>query len=403
MTGPVLVVEDDAPVREALGQTLELEGFSPILAGSFVVAKDHIRRDFSGVILSDVRMPGRDGLFLLEHVQGVDSDLPVILLTGEGDIPTAIGATRKGVFEFLEKPCGNDVLLETVTRAMKARALVIENRRLKAMVASGDAAEQMIFGKSDKVLALRAAVRKLAALDEPVLIQGAPGAGVDKIAEVMHLLSPRSTRPFRRVAAAALSPDQLTALVDECEGGTLYLDQVTALPPETQFALTHVLDEGRSTRILAGTFTTANRETFNTDLHYRLEALTVRIPALKERPEDIPVLFRHYVQKAREQTGVEPPPITEEVIAGLMAQDWPGNARALMNAATRFVLGQGADAGEEEMGLTEKLAQVERALLIEGLRRHSGNASLTAEHFKLPRKTLYDKFAKYGIKPAEYR
>ena len=139
------------------------------------------------------------------------------------------------------------------------------------------------------------------------------------------------------------------------------------------------------------------------DLYYRLEALTVRIPALKERPEDIPVLFRQYVQQAREQTGVEPPPITEEVIAGLMAQDWPGNARALMNAATRFVLGQGANEGADDMGLVEKLAQVERALLIEGLRRHGGNASLTAEHFKLPRKTLYDKFAKYGIKPASFR
>ena len=403
MTGPVLVVEDDAPVREALGQTLELEGFSPILAGSFVVAKDHISPDFEGVVLSDVRMPGRDGLFLLEHAQSVDADLPVILLTGEGDIPTAVGATRKGAFEFLEKPCSNDLLIETVGRALKARILVMENRRLKAMVASGDAAERMIFGKSDKVVALRAAVRQLAALDEPVLIEGAPGAGVDKIAEVMHLLSPRADQPFRRVASVALSPDQLEAVIRECKGGTVYLDQVTALPPETQFALIHILDGAHGTRILAGTFTTANREAFNADLHYRLQALTVRIPALKERPEDIPVMFRHYVQQAREQTGVEPPPITEEVIAGLMAQDWPGNARAFMNAATRFVLGQGADAAEEEMGLVEKLAQVERALLIEGLRRNGGNASLTAEHFKLPRKTLYDKFAKYGIKPAEYR
>lgn len=403
MTGPVLVVEDDAPVREALGQTLELEGFAPILASSFVVAKDRIHEGFEGVILSDVRMPGRDGLFLLDHVQSVDPDLPVILLTGEGDIPTAVGATRKGAFDFLEKPCSNEVLIDTVGRAMKARALVIENRRLKAMVVSGDVAERMIFGKSDKAEALRKTVRQLAALDEPVLIEGAPGAGVDKIAEVIHLLSPRAARPFHRVAAAALSPDLLEKQVSDGEGGSLYLDQIAALPPETQYALIDVLDGRRETRILAGTFNTADRTSFNADLYYRLEALTVRIPALKERPEDIPVHFRQYVQQAREQTGVEPPPITEEVIAGLMAQDWPGNARALMNAATRFVLGQRAEAGAEEMGLTEKLAQVERALLIEGLRRHGGNASLTAEHFKLPRKTLYDKFAKYGIKPASYR
>ena len=181
MTGPVLVVEDDAPVREALGQTLELAGFTPTLAGSFVVAKDHMHPGFEGVILSDVRMPGRDGLYLLDHVQSIDPDLPVILLTGEADIPTAVGAVQKGAFDFLEKPCSNDVLVETVARAMKARALVTENRRLKAMVAEGDAAERMIFGVSDKVKVMRDQVRRLASLDEPVLIEGAPGAGIDKI------------------------------------------------------------------------------------------------------------------------------------------------------------------------------------------------------------------------------
>ena len=402
MTGQVLVVEDDSLVREALGQTLELAGFAPQLAGSFVVAKDHIRPEFEGVILSDLRMPGRDGLFLLEHVQNVDADLPVILLTGEADIPTAVGAMNKGAFDFLEKPCSNELLIDTVGRAMKARALVVENRRLKAMVAAGDVAERMIFGKSDKVEAMRAHVRRLAALDEPVLIEGAPGAGIDKVAEVIHRLSARAGAPFLKVAAAGLTPAELDGHLGTCGAGTLYLDQVTGLPPETQFALMGALD-APTARILAGTFTSGQPVEVNADLYYRLEALKVRIPALKERPEDIPVLFRHYVQQASEQTGVAPPPITEEVIAGLMAEDWQGNARALMNAATRFVLGLGAEAAAEEMGLVEKMAQVERALLVEGLRRHGGNASLTAEHFKLPRKTLYDKFAKYGIKPKSFR
>lgn len=403
MSGPVLVVEDDAPVREALGQTLDLEGFSPILAGSFVVAKDHIAASFPGVILSDVRMPGRDGLHLLDYTRETDPDLPVILLTGEGDIPTAVGATRKGAFEFLEKPCSNEVLIDTVTRAMRARDLVLENRQLKSMVAAGDAAERMLFGKSDKAEALRHAVRQLAPLSEPVLVLGPPGAGIDKVSDVIHRLSPRAAGPFQRVAAASLSVEQLRALAEECQGGSLYLDQVTALPPETQYALMELLDSATDTRILAGSFSDADRSQFNADLHYRLEALTVRIPAIKDRPEDIPELFRHYVRQVHEQTGVAPPPITEAVIAPLMAQDWPGNARALMNAATRFVLGQEARADEGEMGLTEKLAHIERALLIEGLRRNGGNASLTAEHFKLPRKTLYDKLTKYGIKPKSFR
>lgn len=403
MSGAVLVVEDDEALREALGQTLDLAGFQPILASSFIVAKDHIRADFEGVVLSDMRMPGRDGMFLLNHARTVDPDLPVILLTGEGDIPTAVGAISKGAFDFLEKPCSNDVLIETVSRALKARALVAENRHLKAMVVRGDAAERMIFGKSEKVAALRAQVRRLAAVDEPVLIEGAPGAGIDKIAEVTHRLSHRAAQPFLKVAAAGLSPDQLAHHVAESRGGTLYLDQVTALPPETQFALIDVLDGADDTRIFAGTFTTADAKGFNPDLHYRLEGLRLRIPALKERPEDIPVLFRHYVSQASDQTGVARPDITEETIAGLMAQDWPGNSRALMNAATRFVLGLGAEPDTEDMGLVEKMARVERALLIEGLRRYDGNASLTAEHFKIPRKTLYDKFTKYDIKPKSFR
>ena len=403
MSGLVLVVEDDEALREALGQTLDLAGFQTILTSSFVMAKDHIRADFEGVVLSDMRMPGRDGMFLLDHARAIDPDLPVILLTGEGDIPTAVGAISKGAFDFLEKPCGNDVLIETVGRALKARALVNENRELKAMVVRGDAAERMIFGKSEKAVALRAQVRRLAAVDEPVLIEGPPGAGIDKVADVTHRLSARASQPFLKIAAAGLSPDQLARHVLESEGGTLYLDQITAMPPETQFALIDVLDSGDDTRVLAGMFTSADTTGFNPDLHYRLEALRLRIPALKERPEDIPVLFRHYVLRACAQTGVTEPEITEEVIADLMAQDWPGNARALMNAATRFVLGLGTEADEEDMGLVEKLARVERALLVEGLRRHDGNASLTAEHFKIPRKTLYDKFTKYGIKPKSYR
>ena len=125
MTGPVLVVEDDAAVREALGQTLELAGFQPRLASAFIVAKDHIEPDFDGVVLSDIRMPGRDGMHLLDYAQSVDADLPVILLTGEGDIPMAVSAMSRGAFDFLEKPCGNEVLIGAVTRAMRARRLVV--------------------------------------------------------------------------------------------------------------------------------------------------------------------------------------------------------------------------------------------------------------------------------------
>ena len=271
------------------------------------------------------------------------------------------------------------------------------------MVSDGDLAERMIFGVSDKAAALRSQVRQLAALDEPVLIEGAPGTGVDKIADVIHRMSSRGIGPFVKVSAAALTPEQLRRIGDEAKDGTLYIDQVSVLPPETQFELMGRLDEGVDFRVVAGTYARADSNGLSADLHYRLEALKIRIPALKERPEDIPELFRRYVEQASAQTGVAAPVITDEVIADLMARDWLGNSRALMNAATRFVLGLGAEGTEDEEGLAEKMARVERALLIEGLRRHGGNASLTADHFKLPRKTLYDKFGKHGIKPKDFR
>ena len=165
MSTRVLVVDDDAAVREALAQTLELADLDPVTAGSFVVAKDHITAQFDGVILSDIRMPGRDGFHLLAHARKVDEDLPVILLTGEGDIPMAVQAMRDGAFGFLEKPCAPRDLLDVLMRALKTRALVLENRRLRDLVESGDPAARMIFGQSERAEGLRARVRRVAGDD----------------------------------------------------------------------------------------------------------------------------------------------------------------------------------------------------------------------------------------------
>ncbi len=407
MTGPVLVVEDDAAVREALGQTLELAGFTPTLASAFIIAKDHISPTFEGIVLSDIRMPGRDGMFLLDHAQRIDPDLPVILLTGEGDIPMAVSAMSAGAFDFLEKPCSNDVLVTAVTRAMHARRLVLENRQLKAQVQQGDAAARMIFGQSAKSENLRDQVRRTAVIDGPVLMQGPPGSGLAKVAGVLHRLSHRADEPFIRISAAALPPDVLELNLKQAQLGTLFVDEISNLPPETQFRLQDHLDTGQGARILAGS--TANLEdavksgTVNADLFYRLETLNVRIPSLAERPEDIPVLFRHYVAEAAETSRMREPDIPPEMIAELMARDWPGNSSALMNEAMRFVLGLAPLHDDGQPGLVEKLEQVERTLLIDALKRHAGNASATAQDLKLPRKTLYDKFTKHGIKPGDYR
>lgn len=407
MTGQVLIVEDDNAVREALGQTLELSDFSPTLASSFIIAKDHISPDFEGIIVSDIRMPGRDGLHLLEYAQSKDADLPVILLTGEGDIPMAVDAMNRGAFDFLEKPCPTEDLLASVRRALKARSLVLDNRRLTAELAKGDAAARMIFGISDLANTLRDETRKIARIDGSVLIEGAPGSGVSKIAQVVHLLSARVDRPFMKRSSVDLRPEALADEIGALNGGTLFLDEIASLPPETQFVLLDILEEAQDVRILAGTTQDlkdlSTKALFNADLYYRLEGLRLRIPALKERPEDIPVLFRHYVVQACEQAGIPERIVGSQDIAQVLSQDWPGNARALMNAAMRFAIGLQATDEREDMGLAEKMAQIEGSLLIDALRRNGGNASATAEQLKLPRKTLYDKFSRHGIRPEDYR
>lgn len=403
----VLLVEDDAPVREALAQTLELEGFEVTPAGSFVVARDHIRPDFEGVVVSDIRMPGKDGMALLDHARKTDPDLPVILLTGEGDIPMAVDALARGAFDFLEKPCPADQLLATVRRALDVRRLALQDRRQRADLNKGDAAARMIFGTSALAERLRADTRQIARVPGCVLIEGAPGSGLSKVAEVVHLLSPRAQGPFVKLGAAALALPALSQAIAAAEGGTLFLNEITSLSQPCQYALLEHLDGDADTRLLAGstldTRALAQSGAFTADLYYRLEALRLRIPALKERPEDIPVLFRLYVAQACEQAGVPERPIPPGLLGSLMSQDWPGNARALMNAAMRFALGLAPEEGEDEMGLTEKLARIEASLLIEALRRHQGNATETAQSLKLPRKTFYDKLAKYGIRAEDYR
>ncbi|WP_289043281.1 sigma-54 dependent transcriptional regulator [uncultured Aliiroseovarius sp.] len=412
MTNSVLLVDDDPIVREALSQTLELDGLTAIPTGSYIEAKDHITRGFDGVILSDIRMPGKDGFALLSWTQAVDPELPVILLTGEGDIPTAVRGINEGAFDFLEKPCEPAALLAVVGRALRTRALVLENRALKARAETGDAAARLLFGDSALAEDLRNRVRAAARAQAEVLICGEPGSGTSKVAEVVHLLSGDATRPFVKLPAAGLTADALTAAFARAEGGTLFLDEVAALEGRTQYLLLELLDRAPKTRVVAGTYRDLDEDVavgrFNPDLFYKLDVLRIRIPAIRERKEDIPALFRHYVSIASEQAALSPPEIGQDVIAQLMAQDWPGNARALMNAAMRFAMGLGLGDVDGAMsgarpGLSEQLAQVERSLLIDALRRHRGGATAAARELQLPRKTFYDKMARHGIRPETYR
>lgn len=400
----VLLVDDDASVREALGQTLDLADLAPTLAGTYIEAKDHIIRDFAGVVVTDIRMPGKDGFALLEYAQSIDPELPVILLTGEGDIPMAVKGISSGAFDFLEKPCSPKELLAVVEKALRTRALVLENRRLKRQVDAGDAAARLLRGTSDLSRRLRDEARAVARSAADVLITGEPGVGTAKMAEVVHLLSAGSLAPFLKFSGAAMSAEAIVTAFQDATGGSVFIDEVAGLPSDAQFALLELLETHDRPRLIAGSYADlsvlAKQGAFSADLFYRLEAAVIRIPSLRERPEDIPVLFRHYVDIACEQTNLPVPDITPDIIA----KDWPGNARSLMNAAMRFAMGlSDGDAQESELGLNEQMAQVERSLLIAALQRHKGNATEAARGLKLPRKTFYDKLTRHGVKAELYR
>lgn len=403
----VLLVDDDAALREALTQTLELAGYQVISAGSFIVAKDNINTSFEGVVLSDIRMPGKDGFHLLEYARKQDPDLPVILLTGEGDVPMAVRGMSGGAFGFLEKPCETETLKATIDRAGRARDMVLENRRMKQQLRQGDAAARMLFGHSDKADALRNKVRIAATAGTEVLVCGETGSGTAKVAEVIHLLARGARAPFEKRAAAGLSRETIRTAFTAAEGGTLFLDEIAGLSPDLQLWLLDRLEQDRTTCLIAGTYQDLSalvaEGRFHPDLVLRLDLMRVRIPSLKERPDDIPVLFRHYVAQAAEQANLSEPEITSEMTSRLMAQDWPGNARALMNEAMRFVMGVAESSPSADEGLNEQLARVEAALLREALQRHNGHASEAAKALKLPRKTFYDRLSRYDIRAEDYR
>ena len=407
MTRQVLLVDDDPDIRDALGQTLMLADLEPVLAGSFVAAKDLITRAFDGVVVTDVRMPGRDGFFLMDYVRQADPDLPVIVLTGEADIPMAVKAMSAGAFDFLEKPCAPQDFLSVIERALSARSEIVESRRRKIALDSGDAATRMLYGQSEKSEELRARARAVARVGGEVLLTGDPGSGTPKIAEVIHLLSSAARHQFVKRAAAELDGEAVAVALAAATEGTLYIDEVSAMPAGGQFALLERLETGGGPRIIAGTTRSLDDEVaagrFHADLFYRLDLLRVRIPPLRERPEDIPVLFREYVTQACEQANLPQPKITPDVNARLMAQEWPGNARALMNAAMRFVMGLHQVDEDTNLGLAEQMAQVERSLLVGALQRHRGTVTAAVSDLKLPRKTFYDKLAKHGLKAEDYR
>ncbi|MDD7970762.1 sigma-54-dependent transcriptional regulator [Roseinatronobacter alkalisoli] len=438
MTPPVvLLVDDDEDLRNSTTQALDLAGLQVDGFSRAEQALDRITAGFSGVVISDIRMPGLDGLTLMNRIHEIDHDVPVILITGHGDVPLAVRAMREGAHDFIEKPFSGAQLASIAVRALEFRQLVLENRRLRAAAGQADDLETRLVGRSERMIALRRQIRTIGPSDADVLIVGDTGTGKEIVARALHDLSPRAARPFIAITCSALPetlieselfgheagafPGAIRARMgkfDHARGGTILLDDIGAMPLDVQGKLLRVIEDRLisplgsnaqhplDARFIATSRVELVREVaagrFREDLLYRLNVVSLRVPPLSERLEDIPQLFTRLLTDACLRHRLPARMASPAFLAELSRNDWPGNVRELRNAAERFALGvQKTDAPSASHDTSGKLADMmavhERKLLVDALIRHQGALRPVYETLGLSRKALYDKLVRHGI------
>ncbi len=435
MLNSVIVVDDEASIRTAVQQWLSLSGFSVQLFARAEECLAQLPEHFPGVIVSDVRMPGIDGLQLLERLQALDPDLPVILLTGHGDVPMAVEAMRNGAYDFLEKPFTPQTLLGSLRRALEKRQLVLENRRLHQQADLKARLENTLLGMSQGLQSLRRQVLDLASLPVNVLIRGETGSGKERVARCLHDFGPRADKPFVALNCAAIPETLFEAelfghesgaftgaqgkrigKLEYANGGTVFLDEIESMPLAQQAKLLRVIQEQKlerlganqsisiDLRIIAATkpdlLEEARAGRFREDLAYRLNVAELRLAPLRERREDIPLLFEHFARAAAERLGRTAPPVSGGQLAQLLAHDWPGNVRELANAAERHALGLGApsvEASAAGQSLAGQMEAFEAQCLRAALRQYKGEIKAVMEALQLPRRTLNEKMQRHGL------
>ncbi|BAU89838.1 Fis family transcriptional regulator [Methylorubrum populi] len=436
----VVLIDDEEMVRLSMEQALQLAGIAVEAYDSAEAALPAVTRDFSGIVVSDVRLPGRDGLELLADIRRRDPELPVVLVTGHGDIAMAVAAMREGAYHFIEKPFVNDAFVEVVRRALEKRALVTENRRLRSALdrgeARGSAVERCLVGQSPAMRRLRDDVASLASAAADVLVLGETGAGKEQVARALHEGGARAAKPFVAINCGAIPESMFESemfgheagaftgagkrrigKVEHAGGGTLFLDEVESMPLALQVKLLRVLQERRIERLGSNTgvpvdlrVVAATKEDldalsesgrFRRDLFFRLNVVTLTLPPLRERREDIPLLFEQFVVQAAvkyQRPVIEVPPSLRR---SLMLADWPGNVRELKNAAERAVLGflspDLAGAADAAPGLDALLDRVERLVIEDALKASGQRIAEAARALGLPRKTLSDRMRRLGL------
>lgn len=434
-TGTVFFIDDEGPLRIAGQQTLDLAGIDCACFDRAEAALEQICSDFEGAIVTDLRMPGMGGVALLHAVLQKDPQIPVILVTGHGDVDLAVSMMRDGAYDFIEKPYGPERLVDAVHRALAMRRLTLENRRLRSQVQSPLTAQVSFRGFSGAMDRMRKQISGIAATDANVLIVGETGTGKGLAAQALHSGSLRADKPFVAINCAALPAEGIESELfghaagahatavrsrigrfEHAQRGTLFLDEIDSLPMAMQGKLLHAVENrlinplgshdpvALDVRFLAASKTNLQdavaKGTFREDLLYRINVVTLQMPTLAARREDVPVLFLTFVGQIADRYDLPVPHVPGATLDSIAARDWPGNARELRNAAERFVLGLPEDPDTEaarSQSLSHRMADHERALIAASLTAHGGRLKDTYETLGISRKSLYEKMVRYDL------
>lgn len=440
----VVFIDDDEDLRRANVQTLKLHGMTVDAHGTARSALPALHRDFDGVVVTDIRMPDIDGLQLFNRLRAIDPELPVILITGHGDIATAVQCMREGAYDFLAKPYAPDRLTTAILHAAEKRRLVLENRRLREAAFAVQADEVPFIGATPAMQRIKETLRHIADADVDVLVEGETGTGKEVVATALHRLSRRRHRELVAINCGALpetvieselfgheagaftgAQKKRVGRIEHASGGTLFLDEIESMPLAVQVKLLRVLESRQITplgsnevrnldlRVVAATKedlgSPAIRTKFREDLFYRLNVVTIRIPPLRERRDDIPLLFAHYLGHASRRFHRDIPEMPAAINQHVMTHDWPGNVRELAHFAERVVLGvlnmpeSGATQQKQEaLSLPERMESLEAQLIRDALAANQGDIKATLETLGIPRKTFYDKLQRHGIVRSQF-
>ncbi|PYR48730.1 MAG: Fis family transcriptional regulator [Acidobacteria bacterium] len=448
----ILVVDDETAIRDSLKMTLEYEGYEFVGAATGQEGLAIAERESPDLVLLDVKMPGMDGLEVLDRLRAANEALPVIVVSGHGTISTAVEATKKGAFDFIEKPFASERVLVSLRNALDQRRLRDENRSLKKVV---ELRHQMV-GESPALKAVMAAVSRAAPTNATVLIHGESGVGKELVARTIHRNSLRSRERFVQVNCAAIPEELIESELfghekgsftgatekqlgkfEQADRGTIFLDEVGDMSAKTQAKVLRVLQEGEverlgsartikvDVRVIAATNKNLEEEiekgTFREDLYFRLAVIPVYVPPLRERLDDIPLLVRYYVDSFCREYNIRPKRIAQPALETLQRYRWKGNIRELRNTVERLIIMTGGDTidaadlpsamrapaspGVSKAGadsgqtgtLREFKDNAERAFLVSKLRENGWNISKTAEVIDTPRSNLYKKLEQYQI------